>query len=132
MPQLARAVRTAPRKLLKPGAVAWTWIPYIEADGRGKSRPCVIVDVAGVKATVMPLGGQHHGVASSTGCPIDDWLAAGLSRPSGIQSKKYVVDVRKISSVLGNLTAADWQVASAWADRADRIPPVEVADAPAV
>lgn len=133
VPRMARSVQQVSRKLLKPGAVVWTWIPFAEADGRGKSRPVVIIELETnqAAAVVMPVGGVSH--QSGWGCPeLADWVAAGLTRPSIVLPNKYVVDVRAISSALGNLTARDWEMVRPWATRADKLKPVIVTDAPAV
>lgn len=35
-----------------PGEVVWTWVPYVENDGRGKDRPVLIVGRVGADAVV--------------------------------------------------------------------------------
>lgn len=35
-----------------PGEVVWTWVPYVENDGRGKDRPVLIIARLGADAVV--------------------------------------------------------------------------------
>ncbi len=49
-----------------PGEIVWTWVPYEEADGRGKDRPVLIVAREGRGATgpvlaVQLSSRQHNG-----------------------------------------------------------------------
>lgn len=35
-----------------PGEIVWTWVPYVENDGRGKDRPVLIIGRLGSEAVV--------------------------------------------------------------------------------
>ncbi len=65
-----------------PGEIVWTWVPYVENDGRGKDRPVVIVAASGsgdflaVQLTSRPRDGDRDHVALGVGA----WDAEG--RPS--------------------------------------------------
>ncbi len=65
-----------------PGEVVWTWVPYVENDGRGKDRPVVIVAASGsgdflaVQLTSRSRDGDRDHVALGVGA----WDAEG--RPS--------------------------------------------------
>jgi hypothetical protein len=67
-----------------PGEIVWTWVPYEEADGRGKDRPVAIVangpdgDFVAVQLTSQDNGNDRDRVALGTG----PWDAQG--RPSWV------------------------------------------------
>ncbi|OWA22180.1 growth inhibitor PemK [Streptomyces sp. CS159] len=46
-----------------PGEIVWTWVPYEEADGRGKDRPVLVVarEPAGTVLAVQLSSKRHDG-----------------------------------------------------------------------
>jgi mRNA-degrading endonuclease toxin of MazEF toxin-antitoxin module len=74
------------------GEIVWTWVPYDEADGRGKDRPVLVIArqdaarVYAVRLTSKPHDGDRDYLPIGTGA----WDARG--RPSW-------VDVEQIFSV---------------------------------
>ncbi|MGO3146967.1 MAG: type II toxin-antitoxin system PemK/MazF family toxin [Leucobacter sp.] len=49
-----------------PGEIVWTWVPYVENDGRGKDRPVLIIgriDATTVVGCYLSTK-QHHGFVS--------------------------------------------------------------------
>ncbi|GAA4366556.1 type II toxin-antitoxin system PemK/MazF family toxin [Agromyces bauzanensis] len=65
-----------------PGEIVWTWVPYVENDGRGKDRPVVIVATSGsgnflaVQLTSKPRDGDRDHV------PLGDGAWDTEGRPS--------------------------------------------------
>lgn len=44
-----------------PGEIVWTWVPFEEADGRGKDRPVLVVAAeAGGTVLAVALTSQEH------------------------------------------------------------------------
>jgi len=56
-----------------PGEVVWTWVPYVEHDGRGKDRPVLIIAriSAGEWAACYLSTKQHQGFVSVGSGPWD-------------------------------------------------------------
>lgn len=56
-----------------PGEVIWTWVPYVENDGRGKDRPVLIIARldAGSWAACYLSTKQHRGFVSVGSGPWD-------------------------------------------------------------
>lgn len=52
----------APRRDGKPdpGEVVWAWVPYEEADGRGKDRPVLVVSRSGDELLALMLTSKDH------------------------------------------------------------------------
>lgn len=53
-----------------PGEVVWTWVPYVENDGRGKDRPVVILsrlDAGSVAGCYLSTKQRHGFVNVGTG-----------------------------------------------------------------
>lgn len=74
------------------GEIVWTWVPYVEQDGRGKDRPVLVLGPASggrvyaVKLTSKPREGDADAVALGAG----PWDARG--RPSWVDlDQVYVV-----------------------------------------
>jgi len=77
------------------GEVVWTWVPYAEADGRGKDRPVLVIArqssdrVYAVRLTSTP----HHGDRDFVAIGAGEWDSRG--RPSWADiSRLYSVHVR--------------------------------------
>ena len=43
-----------------PGEVVWAWVPYEEADGRGKDRPVLVVGTEGDDLLALQLTSKDH------------------------------------------------------------------------
>jgi hypothetical protein len=43
-----------------PGEIVWAWVPYDEADGRGKDRPVLIIGRRGADLLGLMLSSQDH------------------------------------------------------------------------
>ena len=56
-----------------PGEIVWTWVPYVENDGRGKDRPVLIIARLDENATVgcYLSTKQHRGFVSIGSGPWD-------------------------------------------------------------
>lgn len=65
-----------------PGEIVWTWVPYEEADGRGKDRPVVVVARVNEHAVLaVPLSSRdHEGDRGWVGLGAGEW--DGEHRPS--------------------------------------------------
>jgi PemK-like, MazF-like toxin of type II toxin-antitoxin system len=64
-----------------PGEVVWTWVPYVENDGRGKDRPVLVVaaERSGTFLTVQ-LTSKPHPEAGYVSLGSGGW--DGENRPS--------------------------------------------------
>ncbi len=67
-----------------PGEIVWTWVPYEEADGRGKDRPLVVVARLSDDAVlaVQLSSRDHDGDRGWVGIGTGDW--DGEHRPSWV------------------------------------------------
>ncbi|MEV8268260.1 type II toxin-antitoxin system PemK/MazF family toxin [Microbacterium sp. NPDC076911] len=74
------------------GEIVWTWVPYVERDGRGKDRPVLVIGrqsadrVFAVKLTSRPHEGEH------------DYLPIG-SGPWDSKGRDSWVDIDQVYSV---------------------------------
>ncbi|MFF4366735.1 type II toxin-antitoxin system PemK/MazF family toxin [Streptomyces sp. NPDC001594] len=63
-----------------PGEIVWTWVPFEEADGRGKDRPVLVVarEAGGSTVLAVQLSSKRHD-ADREWVPIGSgpWDAAG-------------------------------------------------------
>lgn len=68
-PSYAPAADGAP----DPGEIVWTWVPYVENDGRGKDRPVLIIARLDADATAgcYLSTKEHHGFVSVGSGPWD-------------------------------------------------------------
>nr|WP_202106927.1 type II toxin-antitoxin system PemK/MazF family toxin [Agromyces seonyuensis] len=62
-----------------PGEIVWTWVPYEEADGRGKDRPVVVVaaDGRGGFLALQLTSKAHAGEAEYLAIGSGAWDASG-------------------------------------------------------
>lgn len=68
-----------------PGEVVWTWVPYVEEDGRGKDRPVLIlVREAPTTFLAVQLSSHDHGGVDAGFVPVGagGWDSKG--RPSWV------------------------------------------------
>ncbi|UNS96405.1 type II toxin-antitoxin system PemK/MazF family toxin [Streptomyces tubbatahanensis] len=102
-----------------PGEIVWTWVPYEEADGRGKDRPVLIVareghgttgPVLAVQLTSRQHNGDHEWVPLGSG-PWDSegresWV--GLDRvlrvhADGMRREACALDRARFQTVVHRL-----------------------------
>ena len=104
-----RRARPVPRSSLRQGTVVWAWIPFPDEPGQHKTRPAVVHEVLGHQVRV-------HQVTSSTKESVrrshlyvllEDWVAAGLSRPCLVDRRVVDLELGDVTSVTGCLGAAD-------------------------
>jgi hypothetical protein len=68
-----------------PGEIVWTWVPFEEADGRGKDRPVLVVAVekGGQSWLAVQLTSKsHQGDVEFVAIGAGEWDSAG--RPSWV------------------------------------------------
>lgn len=101
-PFATRAV-AAPRKLAlqyapdsdgapDAGEIVWTWVPYVENDGRGKDRPVLVI---------APASGDWFYALRLTGTPRDrdpDYFAMGAG-PWDSRGRPSWLDLAKVYTV---------------------------------
>ena len=103
-----------------PGEIVWTWVPYEEADGRGKDRPVLLVGHDGPWLLGLMLSSRDH---DSRPAPADEhWVDIGtgdwdskrrpsevrLDRviridPDGVRREGAVLDAARFDEVAGSL-----------------------------
>ncbi|WP_314145967.1 type II toxin-antitoxin system PemK/MazF family toxin [uncultured Leifsonia sp.] len=68
-----------------PGEIVWTWVPYEEADGRGKDRPVLVVaaEPSGSVLAVALTSQEHPGRPDYLPIGSGDW--DGRHRPSFVR-----------------------------------------------
>jgi hypothetical protein len=67
-----------------PGEVVWTWVPFEEADGRGKDRPVLVVArLDDDRVLALQLSSRDHG-------DDRDWLALGPGAWDGEHRPSWV------------------------------------------
>ncbi|MEV8215682.1 type II toxin-antitoxin system PemK/MazF family toxin [Leifsonia sp. NPDC077715] len=68
-----------------PGEIVWTWVPYEEADGRGKDRPVLVVasEPGGTVLAVALTSQEHPGRPEYLAIGSGDW--DGRHRPSFVR-----------------------------------------------
>jgi hypothetical protein len=68
-----------------PGEIVWTWVPYEEADGRGKDRPVLVVatEPGGTVLAVALTSQEHPGRPEYLSIGAGDW--DGRHRPSFVR-----------------------------------------------
>lgn len=103
-----RRVRPVPRSRLNRGTVVWARIPFADEAG-SKTRPCVVTRVEGRDVHVLPVTSSTKDSVrqSPLYVVLEDWEAAGLSRPCLVTKREVVIDIIDVATVAGDLTAAD-------------------------
>nr|WP_249776508.1 type II toxin-antitoxin system PemK/MazF family toxin [Leifsonia sp. C5G2] len=101
-----------------PGEIVWTWVPYEEADGRGKDRPVLVVAAEPSGAVLaVPLTSQEH-PGRPEYLPIGTGEWDGRRRPSfvrldrvyrvhqaGMRREAAALDARRFALVREALSA---------------------------
>ncbi|WP_431247610.1 type II toxin-antitoxin system PemK/MazF family toxin [Leifsonia xyli] len=106
-----------------PGEIVWTWVPYEEADGRGKDRPVLVVatEPSGTVLAVALTSQEHPGRPEFVPVGAGDW--DGRRRPSfarldrvfrvhqeGMRREGAALDARRFGLVRNALRARyDWR-----------------------
>jgi len=77
-----------------PGEIVWTWVPYEEADGRGKDRPVLLVGHDGQWLLGLMLTSRDHDTRPA---PADEhWMDIGTGawdskrRPSEVRLDRVI------------------------------------------
>ncbi|MFE9702708.1 type II toxin-antitoxin system PemK/MazF family toxin [Streptomyces sp. NPDC005930] len=86
-----------------PGEIVWTWVPYEEADGRGKDRPVLVVarEAAGTVLAVQLSSKRHDAAAEGAAKPLrwsrgsHRWVPIG-SGPWDRSGRDSWVDVDRV------------------------------------
>ncbi|NYD73732.1 type II toxin-antitoxin system PemK/MazF family toxin [Leifsonia soli] len=101
-----------------PGEIVWTWVPYEEADGRGKDRPVLVVaaEPSGSVLAVALTSQEHPGRAEYLPIGSGEWDGRGrpsfvrLDRvfrvaPGGLRREGAALDARRFDTVRRALAA---------------------------
>jgi hypothetical protein len=95
-----------------PGEIVWTWVPFEEADGRGKDRPVLVVaaepgdSVIAVALTSQAHPGRPEYLAIGSG-PWDGQGRPSFARidrvfrvyPNGMRREGAALDARRFATV---------------------------------
>ncbi|MFF2195132.1 type II toxin-antitoxin system PemK/MazF family toxin, partial [Streptomyces sp. NPDC058157] len=76
-----------------PGEIVWTWVPFEEADGRGKDRPVLVVarEAGGGAVLAVQLSSKRHDADR-------EWVPIG-SGPWDSAGRESWVDVDRVLRV---------------------------------
>jgi hypothetical protein len=67
-----------PDGVADPGEVVWAWVPFEEADGRGKDRPVLIIGrLDGMLLGLMLTSKDHNRDAATEAAAGRHWLDVG-------------------------------------------------------
>ncbi|GAA2629186.1 type II toxin-antitoxin system PemK/MazF family toxin [Streptomyces axinellae] len=106
-----------------PGEIVWTWVPYEEADGRGKDRPVLIVAREGTGRSghggesvlaVQLTSREHHGDQEWLPLGSGPWDREGRDswvgidrvlrvRPGGMRREACALDRARFQAVVHRL-----------------------------
>lgn len=108
MVQELRAARPVARSRLTRGTVVWAVVPFRDRDG-SKTRPCVVTGLDGRDVHLFPItSSSKESVRSSRlSVRLEEWDAAGLSRPCLVSRHPVVVDIRDVTTIVGELSERD-------------------------
>jgi hypothetical protein len=101
--------RALARSSLRPGCVVWASIPFADDPMVSKTRPAVVVRVTGREVAVLPLTSSAREVVrlSNEYVLVEDWTAAGLTRPCRAWRRVATVDLMDVTLRVGELSPAD-------------------------
>ena len=100
-----------------PGEIVWTWVPYREADGRGKDRPVLVVareDQGTLLAVQLTSRGRDDGDADWLPLGTGPWDREGRDswvgtarvfrvRPAGMRREACALDRARFNRVVHRL-----------------------------
>ena len=106
-----RQAKGVARTALSPGTVVWAWISFPDEPDRHKTRPAVVHEVVGRLVRVHPVTSSTKESVrrSHLYVLLDEWGAAGLSRPCLVDRRIVDLELGDITSVAGCLGTADFQ-----------------------
>ena len=104
-----RRARPVPRTSLCRGTVVWAWISFPDEPAQHKTRPAVVSELLGHHVRVHPVTSSTKESVrrSNLYVLLEDWGAAGLSRPCLVDRRVVDLELGDITSVAGCLGAAD-------------------------
>jgi hypothetical protein len=104
-----RRARAVARTALHPGTVVWAWISFRDEPEHHKTRPAVVHEVVGHNVRVHPVTSSTKASVRQSRLYVllDDWDAAGLSRPCLVDRRTIDLGLGDIVSVAGRLAAGD-------------------------
>jgi hypothetical protein len=108
-----KAIKPPALSSLEAGTVVLAHVPFAERDD-WKTRPAVILTVGDRAVVVQPVTSSW--TRGAFGClELADWSDAGLSRPCALMRRSVNLDRRlDLISVIGHLSARDWESVVAW------------------
>lgn len=103
-------VKAVARTALTRGTVVWAWISFPDEPSRHKTRPGVVHEVSGRLVRVHPVTSSTKASVRQSHLYVllDDWGAAGLSRPCLVDRRIVDLELGDITSVAGCLGTADF------------------------
>ena len=103
-------VKAVARTALTRGTVVWAWISFPDEPSRHKTRPAVVHEVIGRLVRVHPVTSSTKASVrqSHLYVQLDDWGAAGLSRPCLVDRRVVDLELGDITSVAGCLGTGDF------------------------
>ena len=106
-----RQVKAVARTALSRGTVVWAWITFPDEPARHKTRPAVVHEVVGRRVRVHPVTSSTKASVRQSHLYVllDEWGAAGLSRPCLVDRRIVDLELGDITSVAGCLGTADFQ-----------------------
>ena len=105
-----RRARAVARTSLGPGTVVWAWITFPDEPSHHRTRPAVVHEVVGHCVRVHPVTSSTKASVrlSQLYVALDDWGAAGLSRPCLVDRRIVDLELGDVMSVAGCLGARDY------------------------
>ena len=105
-----RQAKAVARTALNRGTVVWAWISFPDEPSRHKTRPAIVHEVVGRMVRVHPVTSSTKDSVRQSHLYVllDDWGAAGLSRPCLADRRIVDLQLGDITSVVGSLGTADF------------------------
>ena len=105
-----RQAKAVARTALNRGTVVWAWISFPDEPSRQKTRPAIVHEVVGRLVRVHPVTSSTKDSVRQSHLYVllDDWGAAGLSRPCLADRRIVDLQLGDITSVVGSLGTADF------------------------
>jgi hypothetical protein len=104
-----RRARPVARTSLRCGTVVWAWIPFPDQPDKHKARPAVVRELLAHRVRVHPITSSTKESVrrSDLYVALEDWVAAGLSRPCLVDRRAVDLELADVTSVAGCLGQAD-------------------------